>query len=46
MNAHRSLGFLAAVLLTIGQILVVSTATAAVAQNSSARGGYEATLSA
>ena len=46
MNAHRSLGFLAAVLVTIGQILLVSTGTVTVAQNSSDRGGYDIALNA
>lgn len=38
MNAHRTLGFLAAVLVTVGQIAVFATDTAAVAQTASARG--------
>jgi hypothetical protein len=44
MNAHRSFGFLAALLLTVGQILVVSAGTATVANNTSERSGYEITL--
>jgi hypothetical protein len=43
MNAHRSLGFLAALIVTVGQFFVVSTSTAAVAQNSSDRVGHEVT---
>lgn len=46
MNAHKSLGFLAAVLVTVAQIALFATDTAAVAQNESARGGYEQTLNA
>ncbi len=46
MNTHKSLGFLAAVLVTVVQAAVVATATAAVAQNESARAGYEQTLDA
>ena len=46
MNVHRALGFLAAVLVTVGQILVLSTGTVTVAQNSSDRGGHENTLNA
>ena len=41
MNAHRTLGFLAALVVTVAQMLVVSTSTAAVAQNSSDRSFYE-----
>jgi Ca2+/H+ antiporter len=41
MNTHRTLGFLAALVVTIAQIFLVSTSTAAVAQNSSDRSGYE-----
>jgi hypothetical protein len=41
MYAHRALGFLAAVLVTVAQIAVFATDTAAVAQTASARGGYE-----
>ena len=44
MNTHRTLGFLAALLVTVAQIMLVSTGTAAVAQNSSDHGGYETTL--
>ena len=46
MNTHKSLGFLAAVLVTVAQVAVFATDTAAVAQNESARGGYEQTLNA
>jgi hypothetical protein len=46
MNAHRTIGFLAAVLVTVGQVAVFATDTAAVAQNATARGGYENTLDA
>ena len=46
MNTHKSLGFLAAVLVTVAQIALFATDTAAVAQNESARGGYEQTLNA
>lgn len=44
MNAHRSFGFLAALLVTVAQILVVSAGTTAVANAASERGGYELTL--
>ena len=37
MNAHRSIGFLAAALVTVAQALVFAADTAAVAQNSSDR---------
>jgi hypothetical protein len=46
MNTHRSLGFLAALLVTVGQFFVLSTSTTAVAQNATDRAGYETTLSA
>ena len=46
MNAHRSIGFLAAALVTVAQALVFAADTAAVAQNSSDRGGYESNLNA
>ena len=46
MNTHKSLGFLAAVLVTVVQLAVFATDTAAVAQNESARSGYEQTLNA
>jgi hypothetical protein len=46
MNTHRTIGFMAAVLVTVGQIAVFATDTAAVAQNAAARGGYESTLDA
>ena len=46
MNADRTIGFLAALLVTVGQILVLSTGTVTVAQNSSDRGGHENTLNA
>jgi hypothetical protein len=44
MNTHRSFGFLAALLVTVGQILVVSAGTATVANSTSERSGYEITL--
>lgn len=44
MNTHRSFGFLAALLLTVGQILVVSAGTATVASNTGERSQYEVTL--
>jgi hypothetical protein len=43
MNTHRTFGFLAAIIVTVGQFFVVSTSTAAVAQNSSS---YETSLNA
>ena len=46
MNAHKSLGLLAAILVTTGQALVLAVDTAAVAQNAGPRGGYEVTLDA
>jgi hypothetical protein len=46
MNAHRSFGFLAALLVTVGQILVLATGTTAVANNTSEHSGYEITLNA
>jgi hypothetical protein len=46
MNAHRTFGFIAALLVTVGQFFVLSTSTAAVAQNSSDRGAYETRLNA
>ena len=46
MNAHRSLGLLAAVLITAGQALLIAVDTAAVAQNTNPRGGYESPLDA
>jgi len=46
MNAHRSFGFLAAFLVTVGQFFVVSSSTVAVAQSATDRTGYETTLSA
>jgi len=44
MNTHRSFGFLAALLVTVAQILVVSAVTTAVASTTSERSGYEVTL--
>ena len=44
MNTHRSFGFLAALLLTVTQILVVSAGTTAVANNTSQASGHESTL--
>jgi len=44
MNTHRSFGFLAALLLTVGQILVVSAGTATAANNTGERGQYEVAL--
>ena len=44
MNTHRSFGFLAALLLTVGQILVVSAGTATAANNTSERSQYEIAL--
>lgn len=46
MNAHKSLGLLAAVLVTAGQTLVFAMDTAAVAQDTVSRGGYENTRGA
>jgi len=46
MNTHRTVGFVAAVLVTVAQIAVFATDTAAVAQSTSARAGYENTLDA
>jgi hypothetical protein len=46
MNTHRTIGFAAAVLVTVAQIAVFATDTAAVAQNGPARAGYEYTLDA
>ena len=46
MNAHKSLGFLAAVLVTAGQALVLVAGTTAVAQSATPRVAYETTLSA
>jgi hypothetical protein len=40
MNTHKTFGFAAAVLVTIAQIAVFATDTAAVAQSTSARPGY------
>lgn len=40
MNAHRTLGLVAAVLVTVGQVLLFAVDTAAVAQTASLRGGY------
>ena len=45
MNTHRGLGFLAAVLITVGQIFVISAGTAT-ANNASARGAYDIALNA
>ena len=44
MKTHRSFGFLAAFLVTVAQILVVSAGTTAVASNTSERSAYESTL--
>jgi hypothetical protein len=44
MKTHRSFGFLAALLVTVAQILVVSAGTTAVANNTTERSGYESTL--
>jgi len=46
MNAHRSFGFLAALLVTFGQIFVLSTGTSSVANNTTERSGYEIALNA
>jgi hypothetical protein len=43
MKTHRSFGFLAALLVTVGQILVLSSGTSAVA-SASERGNYEIAL--
>jgi hypothetical protein len=45
MNTHRGLGFLAALLITVGQIFVVSAGTAT-ANNTSERSAYDSGLSA
>lgn len=41
MNTHRGLGFLAALLITVGQIVMVSAGTATAANNSTERGSYD-----
>ena len=46
MKTHRSLGFLAALLFTVGQMLVVSTSTATVAQDRGEAAGYQASVNA
>lgn len=46
MNAHRSFGFLAALLVTVGQIFVLSVGTATAANNTGERSAYEITLNA
>ena len=46
MKTHRGLGFLAALLITVGQIFVVSAGTATAANNSIERGGYDVALNA
>jgi hypothetical protein len=42
MKTHRSLGFLAALLFTVGQMLVVSTSTTTVAQDRGEQSAYAA----
>jgi len=44
MNTHRTFGFVAAVLVMVGQIAVFAVDTAAVAENTVARAGYENSL--
>ena len=44
MNAHRTLGLLAAVLVTTGQAMVFAVDTAAVAQNAGERDGYASSV--
>ena len=44
MNAHRSFGFLAALLFTVAQILVVSAGTATAANNAGIHASYDITL--
>jgi len=46
MNAHRTFGFLAAVVVMVGQVAVFAVDTAAVAQTTVARTGYVHTLDA
>ena len=40
MNAHRTLGLVAAIVVTASQVLLFAVDTAAVAQTASLRGGY------
>ena len=46
MNTHRGIGFLAAMLITAGQIFVLSVGTATAANQTSERSGYVVALSA
>lgn len=46
MNTHRTLGLLAALLVTAGQTLLFAVDTAAGAQGSEDRSGYETVLGA
>ena len=46
MNTHRGIGFLAALLITAGQIFVVSVGTATAANDTSGRSGYAIALNA
>jgi hypothetical protein len=41
MNTHRGLGFLAALLITVGQIFVLSAGTVTATNNSAERGEYD-----
>ncbi len=45
MNTHKGLGFLAALLITVGQMYIVSAGTAT-ANNSTEHGGYDVALNA
>jgi hypothetical protein len=46
MKTHRSLGFLAALLFTVGQMLVVSTSTVTVAQDRGESAAFQTSANA